>query len=49
MSSLRKGIPCLRTSPSTQAAVRDLKRQITQLGEVNLGAIDEYERGERAV
>lgn len=30
--------------PGTQAAVRDLKRQITALGEVNLGAIDEYER-----
>lgn len=29
---------------STQAAVRDLKRRITQLGDVNLGAIDEYER-----
>lgn len=28
----------------TQTAVRDLKRQITALGEVNLGAIDEYER-----
>lgn len=28
----------------TQAAVRDLKRQITQLGDVNLGAIEEYER-----
>ncbi|MUT66321.1 chromosome segregation protein SMC [Paenibacillus sp. NEAU-GSW1] len=28
----------------TQNAVRDLKRQITALGDVNLGAIDEYER-----
>ncbi|WP_168122282.1 chromosome segregation protein SMC [Paenibacillus sp. HB172176] len=28
----------------TQNAVRDLKRQIAALGEVNLGAIEEYER-----
>ncbi|MFF2088973.1 chromosome segregation protein SMC [Paenibacillus sp. NPDC058174] len=28
----------------TQNAVRELKRQITALGDVNLGAIDEYER-----
>lgn len=28
----------------TQHDVRDLKRQITALGDVNLGAIDEYER-----
>ncbi|MFF2482683.1 chromosome segregation protein SMC [Paenibacillus sp. NPDC058071] len=28
----------------TQNAVRDLKRQITALGDVNLGAIEEYER-----
>ncbi|MGG4146121.1 chromosome segregation protein SMC [Paenibacillus algorifonticola] len=28
----------------TQNLVRDLKRQITMLGDVNLGAIDEYER-----
>lgn len=28
----------------TQHAVRDLKRQITALGEVNLGAIEEYDR-----
>jgi len=28
----------------TQNEVRDLKRQITMLGEVNLGAIEEYER-----
>ncbi|MEB3101198.1 chromosome segregation protein SMC [Ferviditalea candida] len=28
----------------TQAIVRDLKRQIAQLGDVNLGAIDEYQR-----
>jgi chromosome segregation protein len=27
-----------------QATVRDLKRQITQLGDVNLGAIEEFER-----
>ncbi|MBJ6363346.1 chromosome segregation protein SMC [Paenibacillus sp. GCM10012307] len=30
--------------PATQNEVRDLKRRITLLGEVNLGAIDEYER-----
>ncbi|GAA0134115.1 chromosome segregation protein SMC [Paenibacillus sp. YSY-4.3] len=30
--------------PQTQAEVKELKRQITLLGEVNLGAIDEYER-----
>ncbi|MBD2870770.1 chromosome segregation protein SMC [Paenibacillus arenilitoris] len=30
--------------PGTQNEVRDLKRQITALGEVNLGAIEEYER-----
>lgn len=30
--------------PGTQSEVRDLKRQIAALGEVNLGAIDEYER-----
>ena len=30
--------------PGTQAAVKDLKRQIASLGEVNLGAIDEYQR-----
>jgi len=29
---------------STQIEVRELKRQITALGEVNLGAIEEYER-----
>ncbi|MCK9860582.1 chromosome segregation protein SMC [Paenibacillus sp. ATY16] len=28
----------------TQNAVRDIKRQITALGDVNLGAIEEYER-----
>lgn len=30
--------------PKTQGEVKELKRQITLLGEVNLGAIDEYER-----
>ncbi|AZK47825.1 chromosome segregation protein SMC [Paenibacillus lentus] len=30
--------------PQTQGEVKELKRQITLLGEVNLGAIDEYER-----
>lgn len=30
--------------PATQARVKDFKRQIAALGEVNLGAIDEYER-----
>jgi chromosome segregation protein len=30
--------------PGTQNEVRDLKRRITLLGDVNLGAIDEYER-----
>lgn len=30
--------------PQTQGEVRELKRQITILGEVNLGAIDEYNR-----
>ncbi|QAY65573.1 chromosome segregation protein SMC [Paenibacillus protaetiae] len=29
---------------AVQGAVRDLKRQISALGDVNLGAIDEYER-----
>lgn len=34
--------------PQTQADVKELKRQITVLGEVNLGAIEEYQRvGER--
>src|SRR5690606_34494689 len=28
----------------TQAIVRDVKRQISQLGDVNLGAIEEFER-----
>ncbi|MDU5946343.1 MAG: chromosome segregation protein SMC, partial [Paenibacillus macerans] len=30
--------------PQTQAEVKELKRQITLLGEVNLGAIEEYNR-----
>ncbi|WP_410769294.1 chromosome segregation protein SMC [Fontibacillus sp. BL9] len=30
--------------PQTQADVKELKRQITLLGEVNLGAIEEYQR-----
>ncbi|XEC97075.1 chromosome segregation protein SMC [Paenibacillus tarimensis] len=30
--------------PGTQNEVRDLKRRITMLGDVNLGAIEEYER-----
>ncbi|WP_020615321.1 chromosome segregation protein SMC [Paenibacillus daejeonensis] len=30
--------------PAAQQEVRELKRSITSLGEVNLGAIDEYER-----
>jgi chromosome segregation protein len=30
--------------PGAQQAVRELKRRIAQLGEVNLGAIEEYER-----
>jgi chromosome segregation protein len=30
--------------PSAQARVRELKREISSLGEVNLGAIDEYAR-----
>ncbi|WP_301626161.1 chromosome segregation protein SMC [Paenibacillus apis] len=30
--------------PQTQNDVRELKRQITMLGEVNLGAIEEYQR-----
>ncbi len=33
----------------TQNEVRDIKRQITALGEVNLGAIEEYERVKRTV
>ncbi|RKN86555.1 chromosome segregation protein SMC [Paenibacillus ginsengarvi] len=30
--------------PAAQNEVRDLKRQITSLGEVNLGAVEEYQR-----
>lgn len=40
----RERYPVPEDVPATQQEVRELKRQIASLGEVNLGAIEEYQR-----